>query len=111
MRLICTNSVCGSVRLRRKLRIPFRIRYYNGDTSFLLLEKKSKIDGLCRKEQVRLSLAEAQEISGMEPVKAMDSTKPLDIAFLFWAIAAGIVLAAGMIPLAVFRGWMTRRHW
>lgn len=26
---------------------------------------------------------------------------PLDIAFLFWAIAAGIILAAGMIPLAV----------
>lgn len=28
--------------------------------------------------------------------------EPLDIAFLFWAIAVGIVLAAGMIPLAVF---------
>lgn len=28
--------------------------------------------------------------------------EPLDIAFLFWAIASGIVLAAGMIPLAVF---------
>ena len=28
--------------------------------------------------------------------------EPMDIAFLFWAIAAGIVLAAGMIPLAVF---------
>ena len=27
---------------------------------------------------------------------------PSDIAFLFWAIAAGIVLAAGFIPLAVF---------
>lgn len=27
--------------------------------------------------------------------------EPMDIAFLFWAIAAGIVLAAGMIPLAV----------
>ena len=27
--------------------------------------------------------------------------EPLDIAFLFWAIAAGIVLAAGMIPLAL----------
>lgn len=26
---------------------------------------------------------------------------PLDIAFLFWSIAAGIILAAGMIPLAV----------
>ena len=28
--------------------------------------------------------------------------EPMDIAFLFWAIAGGIVLAAGMIPLAVF---------
>lgn len=27
--------------------------------------------------------------------------EPLDIAFLFWSIAAGIVLAAGMIPLAL----------
>ena len=27
--------------------------------------------------------------------------EPLDIAFLFWSIAAGIVLAAGLIPLAV----------
>lgn len=26
---------------------------------------------------------------------------PLDITFLFWSIAAGIILAAGMIPLAV----------
>ncbi|HIV68750.1 MAG TPA: DUF4956 domain-containing protein [Candidatus Butyricicoccus stercorigallinarum] len=28
--------------------------------------------------------------------------EPLDITFLFWSIASGIVLAAGMIPLAVF---------
>lgn len=27
--------------------------------------------------------------------------EPLDIAFLFWSIAVGIVLAAGMIPLAI----------
>ncbi|MCI9216512.1 DUF4956 domain-containing protein [Lachnospiraceae bacterium 42-17] len=27
--------------------------------------------------------------------------EPLDIAFLFWAVGAGIVLAAGLIPLAV----------
>ena len=26
---------------------------------------------------------------------------PLDIAFLFWSIGAGIILAAGMIPLAI----------
>ena len=28
--------------------------------------------------------------------------EPLDIAYLFWSIADGIVLAAGLIPLAVF---------
>ena len=28
--------------------------------------------------------------------------EPMDIAFLFWAIAVGIVLGAGLIPLAVF---------
>ena len=28
--------------------------------------------------------------------------EPLDIAFLFWSIAVGIVLAAGILPLAVF---------
>ena len=28
--------------------------------------------------------------------------EPLDIAFLFWSIVAGIMLGAGMIPLAVF---------
>lgn len=28
--------------------------------------------------------------------------EPLDIAYLFWSIGVGIVLAAGMIPLAVF---------
>lgn len=27
--------------------------------------------------------------------------EPMDIAFLFWAIAAGIVLGAGLIPLAI----------
>lgn len=28
--------------------------------------------------------------------------EPLDICFLFWSIGVGIVLAAGMIPLAIF---------
>lgn len=33
--------------------------------------------------------------------------EPLDIAFLFWSIAAGIILAAGMIPLAVIGSIIT----
>lgn len=54
--------------LREKLdgvncREKFRIRYYNGDTSLLLLEKKSKVNGLCNKVQARLTLEEAREIA------------------------------------------------
>ncbi len=33
--------------------------------------------------------------------------EPLDIAFLFWSIGAGIILAAGMIPLAVIGSIIT----
>ena len=36
-------------------REKFRIRYYNGDTSFIRLEKKSKIDGLCGKQSASLT--------------------------------------------------------
>lgn len=43
-------------------REKFRIRFYNGDTSFISLEKKSKINGLCAKESCRLSKEEAQSI-------------------------------------------------
>lgn len=44
------------------MREKFRIRYYNGDTSFLSLEKKSKINGLCRKEHALISKESAQAI-------------------------------------------------
>lgn len=45
------------------IREKFRIRYYNGDTSLIHLEKKSKINGLCLKSSTELSLKEATEIS------------------------------------------------
>ena len=53
--------------LREKLdgvnaREKFRIRYYNGDTSFIQLEKKSKLNGLGTKYAARLSAEEAQAI-------------------------------------------------
>lgn len=43
-------------------REKFRIRYYNHDASLLLLEKKTKWNGLCRKEKMRLSREEVQSI-------------------------------------------------
>ncbi len=43
-------------------REKFRLRYYNGDTAFILLEKKSKINGLCLKEQVCITADEADAL-------------------------------------------------
>ncbi len=43
-------------------REKFRIRYYNNDTSFIRLEKKSKAGGMCFKESVRLTEEECQRI-------------------------------------------------
>lgn len=43
-------------------REKFRIRYYNGDLSFIRLEKKSKINGLCQKENIPLSVECVQAI-------------------------------------------------
>ena len=43
-------------------REKFRIRYYNDDTSFIRLEKKSKKSGLGNKQMATLTLEEAQKI-------------------------------------------------
>lgn len=43
-------------------REKFRIRYYNGDTSTIFLEKKSKLGGLCAKESCRITEDEAKRI-------------------------------------------------
>lgn len=53
--------------LREKLdgvarREKFRIRYYDGNTSYICLEKKSKLDSLCGKRSVLLSLQEVQAL-------------------------------------------------
>ena len=52
------NEKIDGVNMREK----FRIRFYNFDTSYIMLEKKSKINGLCEKRQARLSKEEAQAI-------------------------------------------------
>lgn len=43
-------------------REKFRIRFYNNDTSYIRLEKKSKISGLCLKQSARLSAEQVQAI-------------------------------------------------
>ncbi len=43
-------------------RDKFRIRYYSDDTSFIVLEKKSKHNGLCKKLQTVITAKQAQQI-------------------------------------------------
>lgn len=58
-------------------REKFRVRYYNGDLSQIVLEKKSKQNGLCRKEQARLSREEAQAIAEGALSELKGSLEPL----------------------------------
>jgi len=44
------------------MREKFRIRYYGIDTSFIRLEKKSKINGLCNKISCKITAEECQKI-------------------------------------------------
>lgn len=45
------------------IREKFRIRYYNSDLSFIRLEKKSKINGLCSKQSCILPYEKCKDIS------------------------------------------------
>lgn len=68
--------------LREKLdgvnaREKFRIRFYNGDTSLIHLEKKSKLNGLCSKESTTLTKEEAQAIVEGRCNWMMDSNREL----------------------------------
>lgn len=58
-------------------REKFRVRYYNDDLSLILLEKKSKIHGLCSKEQAVITLEEARLIANKDIDSLSTSEKPL----------------------------------
>lgn len=68
--------------LREKLdgvnkREKFRIRLYNGDTSVIHLEKKSKLNGLGNKQSASLTSRQAQLIVNGEIGWMAESTDPL----------------------------------
>ena len=58
-------------------REKFRIRYYNGDTSVIHLEKKSKIDHLGNKQSAPLTAEQAQSIVDGDTAWMLDSKYPL----------------------------------
>ena len=68
--------------LRQKIdgvnrREKFRIRYYNSDLSFIRLEKKIKINGLCAKRSARLTAEQVQMILEGNIAFLLQSEDPL----------------------------------
>ena len=59
------------------MREKFRIRYYNGDKSFINLEKKSKINGLGTKYGAFLTEEQAQSIVDGKTDWMMENEQPL----------------------------------
>ncbi len=59
------------------IREKFRIRYYNADTSFIQLEKKSKINGLCMKESATITKEQAYAIASGNYRELLKSGVPL----------------------------------
>ena len=59
------------------VREKFRIRYYNNNTSFIHLEKKSKVNGLCLKDSTVLSFEQAQAIANGDYGFMVNSGVPL----------------------------------
>lgn len=58
-------------------REKFRLRCYNGDTSFIVLEKKSKLNGLCAKENCRISEEETRKLLQGDTAWLKDPDRPL----------------------------------
>lgn len=74
--------------LREKLdgvsrREKFRIRYYNGSTDLIHLEKKSKLAGLGNKQSADLTKEEVQKILDGDIQWMLTSSKPL-VRELYW---------------------------
>lgn len=71
-------------------REKFRIRYYNGDTSRIQLEKKSKLGGLGNKRQAALTAREAQAITDGDLAWMPGSGKPLVVELYSKMLSEGL---------------------
>ena len=61
------------------VREKFRLRLYNGDTSFIRLEKKSKVFGLCYKQSAEISKDECERLLSGEIDVLKKNGEPLCI--------------------------------
>lgn len=58
------------------MRDKYRLRYYNDNTSFIVLERKSKIHSLCSKKSVQISIHDAALLSENRIISAKELESP-----------------------------------
>lgn len=58
-------------------REKFRLRYYNDNTDYIVLEKKSKINGLCAKEQAMITKETARDLLEQNTEKMINHRETL----------------------------------
>ena len=61
----------------QEVREKFRIRYYNNDDSYIMLEKKSKFNQLCGKKGCRLSRSEVEALLAGDVTWLLKKEEPL----------------------------------
>lgn len=71
-------------------REKFRIRYYDGDTSYIQLEKKSKINNLCNKQSASITKDEVEMIINGNYDFMIKSDKPLIKEFYTKIMSQGL---------------------
>lgn len=69
----CYQDKINGVNKRSK----YRLRYYNDDLSYIVLEKKSKINGLCEKIQTTVTIEEALLLLNQDHIKLNGSNNTL----------------------------------
>ena len=72
------------------IREKFRLRYYNGDNSFIVLEKKGKVNSLCCKDSCRISKDQAQSIVDGNLGWMPSSGKPLCLELYSKMLSQGL---------------------
>jgi hypothetical protein len=90
------DSAYYGKHLGRLIRDKFRLRHYNGDLSFIRLERKHKEGNLSYKDTTRITTEQYQKIKTGDLSFILEETEPL------WQTLATLHRLKGLRPSAIF---------
>lgn len=94
IRSIYFDDACDTALLEKingiNKREKFRLRYYDDDVTYIRLEKKSKINGLCQKEATIISVHDVQRLLEGDTEWMKESDIPLIREFYLKIVTKGL---------------------